>query len=135
MHNKLTPPKHFFLVEDDEIDRMSLLRLLKFHIDVELDIATDGQEAICKLTGKEGYDKITYPDLILLDINLPKISGLEVLKFIRESDEYHQANVMMLTTSDSKSDIEKASSLGLISYINKPIEYADLQRTLQYIDY
>jgi CheY-like chemotaxis protein len=110
------------LVEDNPFD-VDLTRRAFMHLKVKnpLEIARDGQEAIDLL---EGWDQNRpHPVLILLDIKLPKIDGLEVLKRIKEHPEYRVLPVVILTSSGQESDVVKAYQLGANSYILKPVNF------------
>lgn len=86
----------------------------------------DGQEAIdfVKRVGK--YSDSPVPDLILLDIKMPKKDGFEVLKELKEDPKYKKIPIIMLTASESEADIVKSYGLGSNSYVAKPVEYEEL---------
>lgn len=108
------------LVEDDEIDVLSVKRALKkSQIINELIIAKDGVEAFEFLKGTNGHDKITRPYLILLDINMPRMNGLEFLEKIRQDKELYDSVVFVLTTSNSDEDKCQAYSKNIAGYILK----------------
>ncbi len=111
------------LVEDNEGDIILTLEALeesKFSNIV--DVARNGQEALDHLLKKTGYEKAIRPDLILLDINLPIKSGHEVLSEIKTNEQLKQIPVIMLTTSSSEKDINKAYGNHVNCYICKPVE-------------
>ncbi|GAB2622763.1 response regulator [Emticicia sediminis] len=117
---------HILLVEDNEGD--ILLTLDAFEeakINNKISVVRDGNEAIDFLTQSGKYANRELPDLILLDINLPKRNGHEVLSFIKSTDWLRQIPVIILTTSSSESDIEKAYKNFVSCYITKPIEVND----------
>ncbi len=113
---------NFLLVEDDEIDVMALKRAFKNnHIQNKLDIASDGVQALDMLYGRNNVPQVC-PDLILLDINMPKMNGLELLKTIRSDSKLKSLSVIVLTTSDNEKDKMEAYNLNVAGYILKPVQ-------------
>ncbi|GAA0891876.1 response regulator [Fulvivirga kasyanovii] len=111
------------LVEDNEDDITLTLRALKKkNIANEVTLARDGVEALDILFGRNGKERIK-PALILLDLKLPKLDGLEVLKEIRQHESTKGLSVVVLTTSNQEEDIIKSYSLGANSYIRKPVDF------------
>lgn len=105
------------LVEDNEGDIILTLEALKeARISNKIVVARDGQEALSLL-----YDNTFIPDLVLLDINLPGINGLEVLSAIKNDERFRTIPVIMLTTSSSDKDILNSYSNHANCYINKPV--------------
>jgi DNA-binding response OmpR family regulator len=92
-------------------------------IDAEIDIALDGEIAIETLRKTEN-DAALCPDLIILDINLPKRKGSDVLRHIRSASRCAEARVLVVTSSDSARDREEMSSLGTHAYFRKPSNYS-----------
>jgi two-component system response regulator len=120
--------KTILLVEDniDDVD-LTLHALKKNKISNEVIVVNDGAEALDYLfgTGKfVGRDLSCMPTIILLDLNLPKVSGLEVLKSIRENDLTKFIPVVILTSSKEEQDILKGYNLGVNSYVRKPVDFA-----------
>ena len=116
---------HILLVEDNEGDIVLTTEALEEgKIANSISIVRDGWEAIQYLDQNEdeGYGDATKPDLVLLDINLPKISGHEVLKHIKSTQELKQIPVVMLTTSSDEVDIRKSYNNHVNCYITKPVE-------------
>ncbi len=123
------------LVEDDENDILFLkIALEKNGMDQGLQVAEDGAEAIAYLRGKEKFsDRTRYPspDLIFLDLKLPHVMGLDVLKWIRSQPDLDMIVVIILTSSQQRSDIQQACSLGANSYLLKPTSPVDLVETMR----
>jgi two-component system, response regulator len=110
------------LVEDNPDDEQLTLRALrKLPSRLDVTIARDGQEALDKLHSPD-YPS---PDLILLDLKLPKLSGLDVLKRIREHPKTAHVVVVVLTSSDEPSDILSSYREYVNSYIRKPVEFEE----------
>jgi len=119
--------KNILLVEDNADDEALTLRALRKNcIDNPVVVARDGAEALDYLfgRGKHGVrDKAELPAVVLLDIKLPKVNGLEVLERLRLDQRTRLLPVVMLTSSREEWDIERAYSLGANSYIRKPVDY------------
>src|ERR1700759_1020258 len=114
------------LVEDDpDHEALTIRALKKANIANNIRVAHDGEEAIEMLFG-QGEKVLPYaPQVILLDLKLPKIDGLEVLRRIRESEQHHMLPVVVLTSSDEESDLMRSYKLGVNSYIRKPVNFTD----------
>jgi DNA-binding response OmpR family regulator len=114
---------HILLVEDNPDDELLAMRALKMNnIINEVRVAHDGAEAVHYLESLT--DKDIPPELILLDLQLPKISGLEVLKAIRANPRTQLLPVVILTSSDEEKDLINSYKLGANSYIRKPIDFS-----------
>ena len=115
------------LVEDNKDDELLTLRALKKHnILNEIVIARDGAEALDYLFGTGPYagrDMHVMPQVVLLDLNLPRIGGLEVLKRIRENPSTRYMAVVVLTSSKEEEDVLRSYSLGANSFVRKPVEF------------
>ena len=112
------------LVEDDpDHEALALRALRKANVANEIRVARDGTEAIEYLNGIATGNAI--PQLILLDLKLPKVDGLEVLRTIRASDKTAILPVVVLTSSDEERDIVASYRLGVNSYIRKPVNFTD----------
>jgi two-component system response regulator len=110
------------LVEDSPDDVTLTKRALrKNNIGNRVVVATDGEQAINYLLPADG--KRIVPELILLDINLPKLSGLDVLRAIRSDERTRYLSVVVLTTSNEEQDIVSSYDLGANSYVRKPVEF------------
>lgn len=111
------------LVEDNPGDVVLTLEALEDgKIKNTVTVVRDGHEAIQYLTKKAPFENATLPDLILLDINLPKIDGKEVLAFIKSSPNLKLIPVVVLTTSSSEKDILDAYESNANCYITKPVD-------------
>jgi DNA-binding response OmpR family regulator len=113
------------LVEDDpDHEALTIRALKKANIANNIRVAHDGEEAIEMLFGTS--NPLPYlPQVILLDLKLPKIDGLEVLRRIRESEQHRMMPVVILTSSDEESDLMRSYKLGVNSYIRKPVNFTD----------
>jgi DNA-binding response OmpR family regulator len=112
------------LVEDDpDHEALAIRALRKANVVNEIHVARDGAEAIDYLN-KLG-NGTTMPQLVLLDLKLPKVDGLEVLRSIRASDKTALLPVVVLTSSDEERDIVASYRLGVNSYIRKPVNFTD----------
>jgi DNA-binding response OmpR family regulator len=111
------------LVEDNLPDALLVREAIKTeNLPLEVYIAQDGERAIDLIARAERDPSAPYPDLVLLDLNLPKINGFEVLRRIRASPRFKDLPVLVVTSSDSPTDRSAASALGA-SYFRKPVTY------------
>jgi CheY-like chemotaxis protein len=114
------------LVEDDtDHEALTIRALKKANIANNIRVAHDGEEALQMLFGENGGLLPCLPQVVLLDLKLPKIDGLEVLRRIRESDVTRMLPVVVLTSSDEESDLMRSYKLGVNSYIRKPVNFTD----------
>ncbi len=119
-------PIHILLVEDNEGDILLTEEALEdAKIITELSVVKDGRQAIDFVTRQGKYAKAKLPDLILLDVNLPKKNGHEVLQYLKGDEKLKRIPVIMLTTSSFKKDINLAYDNYANCYITKPIEVKD----------
>jgi len=130
MENKI-----ILLVEDNPDDETLTLRALeKNNILNEVVVAHDGVEALDYLFGEGGYagrDTSVMPEVVLLDLKLPKIDGLEVLRRIRADRRTKLLPVVILTTSKEECDLIESYSLGANSYISKPVRFVQFGEAVQ----
>ncbi|WP_099098825.1 response regulator [Tenacibaculum agarivorans] len=109
------------LIEDHFIEIMKFKKTVSFaEIQHSITEAKDGAEAFKILE-----DKSRMPDLILLDLNMPKMSGVEFLSILKNSEELRHIPTVILTTSDNQKDLEECYRLGISGYILKPLKYKD----------
>jgi CheY-like chemotaxis protein len=125
------PEGLILLIEDNANDEMLTLRgISKGEVPAEVAVARDGEEAIRYLFKPDGSLANPVPNLILLDIKLPKLSGLEVLEQIRKNEHTKSVPVVMLTSSDDIYDIATSYRLGANSYIRKTV---DVEQFLEHV--
>jgi DNA-binding response OmpR family regulator len=114
--------KLILLVEDDpDHEALTIRALKKSNMANEIRVARDGEEAVNLLCGLDAIK----PQVVLLDLKLPKLDGLEVLKRIRECDDTRLLPVVVLTSSDEERDVVRSYQLGVNSYIRKPVNFND----------
>ncbi len=114
--------KLILLVEDDpDHEALTIRALKKSNMLNEVIVARDGEEAVNLLCGPNPIK----PQVILLDLKLPKLDGLEVLKQIRDCDKTRTLPVVVLTSSDEERDVVRSYQLGVNSYIRKPVNFND----------
>ena len=123
------------LVEDDagDID-LTEEALEESKLKINLNVVRDGVEAIAYLRREGEYANATRPDLILLDLNLPRKDGREVLQEIKNDNKLKHIPVVVLTTSDTDEDILSSYDLGANCYVNKPLgmeEFAQIVRSIE----
>ena len=113
------------LVEDDpDHEALAIRALRKANVANDINVARDGEEALAFMRGiLDGSQRM--PQLVLLDLKLPKVEGLDVLRAIRASDKTALLPVVVLTSSDEERDIVASYRLGVNSYIRKPVNFTD----------
>ena len=127
----MKPKKSILLVEDDQIDAMTIKRALKeLHIVNKLYVTKNGEEALEFLKNYE--NKI--PGLILLDINMPKMNGIEFLNIAKQDDKFKKIPVIVLTTSKEEQDIVESFKLSAAGYMIKPVDYHQFVEVVRTID-
>ncbi|MFK7758609.1 MAG: response regulator [Phycisphaerales bacterium] len=119
---------HFLLVEDDD-DHADLVRRAFDHNKIvnTLERVSDGVQALDYLNQLGEYADAVLPDVILLDLNLPKISGLELLAKIKSDEKMKRIPVVIMTTSTCVSDTDKAYEHHVNSFLSKPIDFEKFQ--------
>jgi two-component system, response regulator len=126
--------KSILLVEDNPDDELLALRAIaKNHIINPVVTARDGVEALDYLFGTgayEGRDVTDLPAVVMLDLKLPKIDGLEVLRRVRADERTHLLPVVILTTSREEQDVMRSYSLGANSYVRKPVSFDEFSRAV-----
>lgn len=124
---------HILLVEDNEGDILLTVEALEEgRIANVIEVARDGQEAIDKL--QKDHIENNLPDLILLDINLPKMNGHEVLEKLKKNDDLKHIPVIILSTSSSEMDIMKSYNNHANCFITKPVEIDDFVKAIESIE-
>ncbi len=117
-------PVNILLVEDNPGDiRLAQEAFKEVKIKINLDVATDGVEAIRYLRKNAPFETVQTPDLIILDLNLPRKNGKEVLAEIKRDDVLRSIPVVILTTSFAEQDIKTSYYLHVNCYIRKPVDF------------
>ncbi len=123
--------KPLLLVEDDEVDVLTVRRALRdLRVSNELLVAGNGEEALAVLEDPE----VQRPALILLDLNMPRMNGLEFLRAARQRDILSNIPVVVLTTSRQDQDIFDGFNLAVAGYMIKPVDYRKFVEIMQAID-
>ena len=129
-------PIEILLVEDNPGDvRMTLEALKDCRVSNKLSVVEDGEQALSFLRKDDGYAERARPDLILLDLNLPKKDGHEVLAEIKADPDLRKIPVVVLTTSENERDVRKAYDLNANCYITKPgglEQFVSVMKSIQY---
>ena len=124
------PGGAILLAEDNANDALLLERAFrKANVGGVVHRVSDGDEAVAYLAGESGYadrDRHPLPAMVLLDLKLPRRSGLEVLDWIRQHPELRRIPVVILTSSRARADVDRAYDLGANSYLLKPVEFSAL---------
>jgi CheY-like chemotaxis protein len=130
----MAPTLIVLLAEDEDTDVFIMRRTIdKMNLSVELHVAHDGEETIAYLAGRGAFaDRALHPlpSLILLDINMPRHNGFEVLEWLKQDDTLTHIPVLMLTSSRIQKDIDRAIALGARAYFVKPMPFSELHQLL-----
>jgi CheY-like chemotaxis protein len=122
------------VVEDNPTDVMLIRRAFaRLNIANPVQVVADGDRAVDYLSGRDTYaDRVQFPlpAVVLLDVKLPRRSGLEVLEWLRSQERLRRLPVVMLTSSRQSHDVNRAYDLGANSYLVKPVEFDGLQEML-----
>ncbi|WP_228045638.1 MULTISPECIES: response regulator [unclassified Tolypothrix] len=128
-------PIEVLLVEDNPGDALlTRIALEDSKISVNLNVVEDGVEAMAFLRKQDKYADVPHPDIVLLDLNLPKKDGREVLAEIKGDAHLRRIPVVVLTTSQAEEDILKAYNLAANCYITKPVDFDQFVRIVRSIE-
>jgi CheY-like chemotaxis protein len=128
-------PIEVLLVEDNPGDaQLTRIALEDSKISIHLNVVEDGVEAMAFLRKQEKYAKMPHPDIVLLDLNLPRKDGREVLAEIKGDENLKRIPVVVLTTSQAEEDILKAYNLCANCYITKPVDFDQFVKIVQSIE-
>jgi CheY-like chemotaxis protein len=131
----LSRPVEILLVEDNPGDvRLTREGLREGKVQNNLSVAPDGVEALAFLRRQGKYADAARPDLILLDLNLPKMDGREVLEVIKADPSFRNIPVVVLTSSQAEEDIARAYDLHANCYISKPVDLDQFIRVVKSIE-
>jgi CheY-like chemotaxis protein len=123
--------KPILLVEDDQVDTMTVKRALKeIHVTNPLVHLENGEEAVHYLRDAEGEK----PCIILLDLNMPIMNGIEFLQVVKHDDQLRRIPVVVLTTSEEQQDKVNSFNLGVAGYMAKPVDYRQFVEVMRSID-
>ncbi|MBD1259666.1 response regulator [Maribacter polysiphoniae] len=114
-------------IEDDTIETMKLHRTVsKLQMRFDIVEAKNGEEALAVLRSGDEL-----PDIILLDLNMPRMSGIEFLRILKKDDKLKYLPTIVLTTSENRADLLECYRIGIAGYVIKPLKYADYELKLQ----
>ena len=123
--------KPILLVEDDRVDAMTVKRALKdINVTNRLDVVGNGEEALAFLRD----EKNEKPCIILLDLNMPKMNGIEFLEIAKQDDGLKRIPVVVLTTSEEEQDRIESFQLSVAGYIIKPVDYRQFVEVIRVIN-
>ncbi len=129
-------PVHILVVDDSDGDVFLIKEALsEGKILNKISIVNDGQEALDFLQKKSPFESQELPDLILLDVNMPKKNGHEVLKFIKDDPQLKTIPVVMLTTSAADTDINQSYQSHANCFVTKPVELSDFMQVISSIEH
>ncbi|MEO6431357.1 MAG: response regulator [Nitrosospira sp.] len=123
--------KPILLVEDDQVDTMTVIRALKeIHVTNRLVHVENGEEAVSYLRDPESEK----PCIILLDLNMPIMNGIEFLHVVKSDDQLRRIPVVVLTTSEEQQDKVNSFNMGVAGYMTKPVDYRQFVEVMRSID-
>lgn len=123
------------LVEDDPGDAMMTREALnEAKVVHRLHVVDNGEAAIAFLRQEGEYAEAPRPDLIFLDLNLPRVDGREVLAFVKGDDSLRRIPLVILTTSDSEDDIARSYDLHANAYVTKPVDFESFLKAVRQVD-
>lgn len=132
----MSQPIEILLVEDNpgdvELLRINMRRLKMLN---NLAVCTDGEEGLAYLKQEAPFANVTLPDLILLDLNLPKLDGKSLLKEIKADPKLQMIPVVVLTSSDAESDILRSYQLHANCYVKKPVDLGEMREIVKSIEH
>ena len=130
-----TMPIQILVVDDDPGDvKLMKMTWSRSKIWMRVHVVKDGEEALRYLRRQGSYATASRPDLVLLDLNMPRKDGRETLTEIKQDPALHGIPVVILTTSESDEDIARSYAAGANAYVTKPIELHEFNRMVQAVD-
>jgi two-component system, chemotaxis family, response regulator Rcp1 len=131
----MTRAVRVLLVEDNPGDADLTQETLESNrLLVEISVVVDGEQAIDFLLTRGNYSDVEFPDLVILDLNLPKMDGREVLAEMKQHERLRMIPVVILTSSDAERDIAQSYALGANCYVTKPVDLVAFQSIVKSID-
>ncbi|NUW35282.1 response regulator [Nonomuraea sp. SMC257] len=128
-------PIEVLLVEDDQGDILLTREAFEFNkLRNRLHVVNDGEQAMAFLRREESYGDAPRPDLVLLDLNLPRMDGMEVLREVKDDPDLRTIPVVILTTSEAEEDILQGYRLHANAYVAKPVDFEQFIRVVRQID-
>jgi len=123
------------LVEDDPGDVLMTREAFDEYLHNRLDVVSDGEQALAFLRREDGYADAPRPDLILLDLNLPRRDGREVLQEVKRDPALRAIPVIVLTTSQAEEDVLRSYQLHANAYVTKPVDFESFIEAIKQIDH
>ncbi|GGO67732.1 response regulator [Nonomuraea cavernae] len=128
-------PIEVLLVEDDQGDILLTQEAFELNkVKNRLHVVNDGEQAMAFLRREDAYKDVPRPDLMLLDLNLPRMDGLEVLREVKADADLRTIPVVILTTSEAEEDILRGYQLHANAYVSKPVDFEQFIRVVRQID-
>ena len=129
-------PLHFLLAEDDDDHADLIMRALRENdVETTIDRVVDGHEAVSYLRREGEYQSVSRPDVVLLDINMPRVNGLTVLEVVKEDKNLRTIPIVVLTTSLANEDRDRAYEHHANSYLVKPVDFDGFTNMIQDLNF
>lgn len=129
LETQMNKSLNILLIEDDAIEVMKFNRVLStLNLKHKIVVANNGEEALTIL-----HEKEVIPDIIILDLNMPKINGIEFLNILKVDEYLKYIPAIILTTSNNRKDILECYSIGIAGYLLKPLKYDDYVDRIKYL--
>jgi CheY-like chemotaxis protein len=133
--NPRARPVEILLVEDDPGDVLITREAIdSSKVANNLSVASNGEEALAYLRREHPYEQATRPGLILLDLNLPRLDGREVLAVVKEDPDLRRIPIVILTTSSADEDVVRSYDLHANAYVTKPVDFEQFMSVVRQID-
>jgi two-component system, chemotaxis family, response regulator Rcp1 len=124
-------PVRVLMVEDSPAEVELAREAMSLHkLGINMDVVQDGTEALAYLRNEGKFAEAPLPDLILLDLNLPRMNGRELLRIIKKEPQWRKIPVVVLTSSSADQDVLAAYDLGANCYVTKPVDFDAFQRVI-----
>jgi len=125
------PDRPLLVVDDNDDDATLALRVLREEGGQHIDRARDGEEACAYLFGDSGAERRPLPRMVLLDLHMPRLDGIEVLQRIRADERTRLLPVVMFTSSDAEDDVVRSYRLGVNGFVRKPVDQFEFRAALR----
>jgi chemotaxis family two-component system response regulator Rcp1 len=133
--NKIRRPFEILLIEDNPADVFLISEMIQgLGLNINITVASDGAQAVRMLLRTDKFASTPIPNLVILDLNLPKVHGYEILSLIRSKDDLKALPVVVMTGSLNEDDEIKSRKMGVVDYIVKPVDFYGYEFTCRWFE-